>query len=488
MPSQACTLHYPLHIRLIAEAQPGQAGQLTTDVERLLKADQSLSLYDFRVTPDESNATIAFDALRSVQHNNRESAGHRESALTVNVKPDPSVKSAEASLWSWVPLLEIRHNEVQSADPSNLATFIAEEILKVFTEEQNTISNLLDESPFSTIRPTEQIAPEVRARVDAKKTRAFNYASNYHLTFSLFASSGSPASWDIEKALNTTIRPLINRFSSISHFTVDTQVQLFASFSPSIEGPQYDEATRDWKLQRSDLSGFINAAEWPLNPAIGAGPTINFVLFVPSKDQSPLLIAETGGNSWLIPQWGGVQIFNPSGKQSEHLSAKDLEPVMLTFADQLSTLLGLPSSPPSLALRMSSLTRERATSIILSASSTLGALARLTLKLKSIAIPESVAKSVDETVSRLEQACRNLQEGDYHEALSNARAAEDEAELAFFEPSMVGQVYFPDEHKVAVYVPLLGPMAVPLVMAFVKELREYVKRLRQKKAEKAKDE
>jgi phosphatidylinositol glycan class S len=117
----------------------------------------------------------------------------------------------------------------------------------------------------------------------------------------------------------------------------------------------------------------------------------------------------------------------------------------------------------------------------LSASSTLGALSRLTLKLTSIAIPDTVAKSVDETIHRLTEACHDIKEGRYEKALTNARIAEGEAEHAFFEPSMVGQVYFPEEHKVAVYVPLLGPMAVPLVMAAIKEL----KKLREKKAKTA---
>jgi phosphatidylinositol glycan class S len=36
---------------------------------------------------------------------------------------------------------------------------------------------------------------------------------------------------------------------------------------------------------------------------------------------------------------------------------------------------------------------------------------------------------------------------------------------------MVGQVYFPDEHKVAVYLPLLGPVGVPLVVSLLKELK-----------------
>jgi len=45
---------------------------------------------------------------------------------------------------------------------------------------------------------------------------------------------------------------------------------------------------------------------------------------------------------------------------------------------------------------------------------------------------------------------------------------------------MVGQVYFPDEHKVAVYVPLLGPMGVPLVLAGVKELLGLYRGMREK--------
>jgi hypothetical protein len=35
-----------------------------------------------------------------------------------------------------------------------------------------------------------------------------------------------------------------------------------------------------WTLKKEGLSAFVNAAEWPLNPSIGSGPTINFILYV----------------------------------------------------------------------------------------------------------------------------------------------------------------------------------------------------------------
>jgi phosphatidylinositol glycan class S len=390
-----------------------------------------------------------------------------------NQQPDEPPK---AKLRTWEPVLDAEVN-IDTADAvADTVIFLAQQISDVFDDEGAFLASLLHSSPFESSSHQLQ-SFEQQAKLDGRNTRAFKYASTYHLTFSLITPHGSPSAWEIEQALSESISKLIKPLSAISHFVVNTQVQLFARFSPSIAGPTFDSANNRWKLQHEDLSGFVNAAEWPLSPSIGSGPTINFILYVPAPDQNPLSIGESGQTSWIIPQWGGVQVHNALNNTAGRLTAQDLEDDMLVFAEQLTTLLGVPQTPPSLSLRISSLARERATSLILSASSTLGALARLTLKLTSIAIPDSVAKSVDATIYRLDQACRNLNAGQYEEALANARIAEAEVEQAFFEPSMVGQVYFPEEHKVAVYVPLLGPMAVPLVMAGLKEIR----RLRERK-------
>ena len=46
---------------------------------------------------------------------------------------------------------------------------------------------------------------------------------------------------------------------------------------------------------------------------------------------------------------------------------------------------------------------------------------------------------------------------------------------------MVAMVYFPDEHKAAVYLPLLGPVAVPLIMSAIKELKSILAQRRKAK-------
>ena len=52
-----------------------------------------------------------------------------------------------------------------------------------------------------------------------------------------------------------------------------------------------------------------------------------------------------------------------------------------------------------------------------------------------------------------------------------ATRAESHASRSFFDPSMLAMLYFPDEHKYAVYTPLFGPLFVPLFVTLAREVR-----------------
>ncbi|KAF2088807.1 hypothetical protein K490DRAFT_64020 [Saccharata proteae CBS 121410] len=467
---KTCRPVFPLRIAFEAPSLS------TADAQHLLRTTQhalddlnDFSAHHLRLLLSDSSKTS-----NSSQALNRDGSSDADVALTIHLISSQDRSLPRAELQAYAPTVDVFYapNQIPSlsSTSSPLATFIANELQSMFAEEQASLAHLLASGGMGQNVRIKSLSPESAAALERQKTRSFRYAPTYHLTFSLFTPEAIPSAWEIESALEEYLAPLLQSLSSISNFTVDTQVQMYATFAPSIREPEYSEEQNAWTLRTEDLSGFINAAEWPLSPSIGEGPTVNFVLYVPSSDQSPLVVKENGGNSWLIPQWGGVQILNPLSAQST-LTKEALRPAMLTFSNQLLSLLGVPQSPSSLPLRISTLRRVRAASLLFSASSTLGSLARLTQALPSIAIPDTVAYSVEQTIAHLEAACDGLREGRFHRALENARIAEAEAEKAFFERSMVGQVYFPDEHKVAVYLPLLGPVAVPLVMAAVKEIK-----------------
>ena len=494
---QTCKPTFPLHIVIDApRLKQEEAQHIVRATQHALDDLNEFSAHHLRLTLGAClNESSQWEAQTSQQRgtSNLQSVAdldNEEVALQVNLQPSEGATAVAVDLRphsnvlvALYPASQVITSSSSSAVASTIVTFLQD----IFAEEQASIAHTLSSSPYSSSvngqtskgRETRNgiskiISPELAEKLDRRTTRAVTYAPLYHITISLVTAGASPSSWEIDQAVREYLSPLLSSLS-ISKFTVDTQVQLYASFSPSVQTPEYDAQAEKWTLRIEDLSSFINAAEWPLGPSMGKGSTIHFIIYVPDKDMSPLVVKESYATSWLIPRWGGITILNlPTSNISStpnHLSKQDIRPALLTISHQLMSLLGAPESPASFPLQLQTLIRVRAASLLLSASATMGSLARLTVALPSIAIPETVAMAVDKTMTHLTETCKNLNEGRFNAALEHARIAEAEAEKGFFEKSMVGQVYFPDEHKIAVYLPFLGPVMFPLLLAGLKELK-----------------
>ncbi|KAL4952848.1 phosphatidylinositol-glycan biosynthesis class S protein-domain-containing protein [Aspergillus filifer] len=475
---KSCRPVFPLKIRFETPTLPD------TEAQQLLRITQH--------NLDDLNEFSAHHLRLKLADEEQQTTGKADTALTVRLQAQDDLSSPRAELHGDSTTLDIFYSPKQNPPPSSsnspLSSFIAGEVQRLFAEEKAIMAHILSNNAAGANanipqqNSKQQISPQLAESITKRLRRSMKYAETYHLAFSLFTPGSAPASWDIEAAVQEYISPLVQALSPISNFTIDTQVQLYATFSPSTPAPEYDEAEGVWTLKEENLSAFINAAEWPLSPSIGSGPTINFILYVPDPSQAPLVVKESKATSWTVPQWGGVFILNPPASDAEtkantnggHLSINSLQAPFLTFSHQLLSHLGTPSTPSSLAFRLQTLIRIRAATLLLSASSTLGSLARLTQHLPQIPIPLSVSSSVSTTLSHLSAACDGLLEGRFNDALSAARIAEREAERSFFDKSMVGQMYFPDEHKVAVYLPLLGPIGVPLILGLLKEVKRVV--------------
>lgn len=451
---QACRPVFPLRISIQASSlQDQEAQNLLRLTQHALDDLNDFSGHHLRLqlAPPSGGASESHDG---------------DSALTIRLIPG---ETTTATLDPHEPILDITYppNAIPSptSSSSSLASYVAGQLRSTFAEEQATISYLLSTNSIPSEHRPQGLSPESAESLAKRTTRSLRYAPTYHLTFSLFTSGPLPSSWDIETAIDEYMKPVLDVLSPIHNFTIDTQVQLYAT--PGVQNQV---------LNKEDLSSFINAAEWPLSPSIGGAPTINFLVFVGNQTiaTAPQSSGDGEGStahSWLIPQWGTVYLL-ALPHDTTHLGASSLKQPLLTFTSHLLSLTGTPQSG-SLPLRLSTLARIRSADLLLRASSTLGSLARLALALPSISIPGSVADGVSKTMSHLRLACETL--GDA-EGLAHARIAEAEAERAFFEKSMVGQLYFPDEHKIAVYLPLLGPVAVPLVMGLINELKAWRKR------------
>ncbi|KAL5622081.1 hypothetical protein BROUX41_006026 [Berkeleyomyces rouxiae] len=455
---RACRSVFPLQISVRANSIPN------ADAETLVRLTQHAidDLNDF----SGHHLRLQLDSPSSSLADPRSSP-----ALILDLKPGDSIG---ANLDPHAPVLAVTYPPSavpsHSAASSPLASYIASELQATFTEERAILLYLTSGTPASGSR-SQGLSPQLTEVLDKRSTRLIQYAPAYHLTFSLFTAGATPNGWDVEVAIQEYIQPMLEVLKPIHNFTIDTQVQLYSP--PGVHSPV---------LGKEDLSSFINGAEWSLPPAIGEAPTINFILFVGNQTiQMAQSEANSGvSQSWLIPKWGSVYLL-PLPTDVDHVPADTLKDPMLTFTGHLLSLLGTPQSG-SLPLRLSTLSRIRSADLLKHASSSLGSLARLSQALTSISIPQSVANGVSKSLFHLEKACSTLGSA---EALEHARIADAEAERAFFEKSMVGQLYFPDEHKIAVYLPLLGPVGTALVMGLISELKAWKKRRQEKSKTKA---
>lgn len=290
------------------------------------------------------------------------------------------------------------------------------------------------------------------------------YSPAYHLTFSLVYGGGDEIQWDIKESMHRFGALVQKLDDSVANITIDSQVEYYAELgtSPQNNGTHH-------VLDKDNLSTLVNFAEWSLASTVEY-QTLNFVLYIPSPYQSPLVIADSSTNSFLIPQWGGVTIMNT---MQHHLTSQDLDPVFDVFASQLLSLLGAPTSPSSPAIRMDMLSRMTTLRALRSTAASLGALVRLYNHMPNIAIPKRVLKHSEAAIEGIKASLHALSSSEWAKAASLAGQAFTNAEQAFFDKEMVAQTFVPSEHMFAVYMPLLGPIALVLFTNFLsyKKLR-----------------
>jgi len=349
---------------------------------------------------------------------------------------------------------EINLSITREAHTKTVETFLKKVLLEhVFQEEIEQLDSLL-----SSKKETSQVV--------------MPYSSNYNVVFSLLVENGQTLNWDIEESTKL-FRPLFEKLQHFSNFSISSQIQYYSKLTKEVK---YDQGRDAYVLKDSELSTFINFGDWNL-VTHDIKPTINFLVYFPDSNYKgkPFLIENSDTNSFLVPQWGGVSIFNKglpvlSGAQVT-LTDDELLPVMEIFASQLFQLLGLPSTPKSPSIRIDTLSRITFFKNSKKALENLLSLIKLTQSLNEISIPENTKEYVLETISYINRSLTVLDDHqDYPQAIELSSKALENSDKAFFEKEMVQQAYFPSEHKLAVLLPLLGPVTSIITLGFLKML------------------
>lgn len=280
---------------------------------------------------------------------------------------------------------------------------------------------------------------------------SFQTASSYEISFYLINNNDENYRLDsakYEQIISSTIAPyLIETFSKYIDFDISTEI------ISNTHGILPSETIHN--LDKKQIPFFINKLEYLLHRSTKHyREKIYFILFIPDEKQSPLTIDTHAENSIIVPKWGSVVFAN---------AKDDLNVIMKQFRQHFHQLLGIETLEQWISLR----TTENYNN----GRQTLVTLSELLLSIPNIVIDDIMAKKIHNSVELLEQCQKNNQ----HNLCQQGRLLADQV---FFDKSLLKLLYFPDDQKFAIYVPLYLPMGAPLAWTLINDLKFLLKIIR----------
>ncbi|XP_053945939.1 GPI transamidase component PIG-S isoform X2 [Anastrepha ludens] len=321
------------------------------------------------------------------------------------------------------------------------------------------------------------------------------------------------AKWNVRMAVETYIAPFLKEVSQISNYTLTTQWKYQLPFEADLKQVRDNtKLGRHYALGEANLPHIITSIEKNLGVGITAKPAINLVVYITPCDIAPVHIYNRHNkqatrqkvDSFVSPKWGGIIIANPPVEAcltyntaqepvEFYVNTNDVMQIMLY---QLQKLLDINvefniDGVKTVALEQiaprrweyEAYIRRSAVMHITTSSNTLQSLIKLLDNISYIVINDDVGESINHAYESLLLAKQALAKGDLLAASDFARSAFIASEHAFFDASLLAQLYFPDEQKYAIYIPLFLPIMVPVITSF-SMIRKLLKKLRNAKKEK----
>ncbi|XP_020697322.1 GPI transamidase component PIG-S [Dendrobium catenatum] len=309
--------------------------------------------------------------------------------------------------------------------------------------------------------------------------------------------------WNFQKIDEVMLAPVVQALAPVANIHIESQV-LYHTPKSSI--CNWDDKSGGNICGIGDLPFFVNSNEWHLDTSIaaaGRSKIIQFVVYVPSRNECPLLLQLPNGqisktNGFISPMWGGVIVWNPpecsADSQNKPLirrtmSPEDLQKIFHVIVGQLRLLFGfksdyiqddgmdqiniLASEKGFTEWELDVLYRHHACYNLISCTTTLESLSKLVQSLPRMIIMDDIGKQVKYSLEAASLAENNASLGIYDASAASSLQARSLAEDAFFHPSIMSISYSSLEHYFAIYMPFFAPVSLHLILAVVREIGRY---------------
>ena len=343
---------------------------------------------------------------------------------------------------------------------------------------------------------TESIVAPKQGEMNSKwSQRKATLSSDYDILLTLLIPEPQirKVEWDMRTAVANYLQPFLDQLEGIYDFDVKSQVLYLTSLGLSATQQMTDSKSGKIgnAIRQDDLGMAINM-ESRLISHVSSKPSFNFLAYVPTEAQSPLHIKAAEGtfletNAFLVPRWGGVTIWNIDTKPNQTTYKIDERKFISIVTTQLRLLLGLRNDYKVQTLASKQglsewekdfLLRMKLFENLMTSRVTLSSLAHLLSKISNIVITQEVAREVQLAVDSYDQAIACLASDKVESCYEFSTLSFKSSEHVFFDNTLLELLYFPEDQKYAIYVPLFLPIIfsfMSVLLPVLKEFKDFLK-------------
>ncbi|XP_063715014.1 GPI transamidase component PIG-S-like isoform X3 [Symsagittifera roscoffensis] len=286
--------------------------------------------------------------------------------------------------------------------------------------------------------------------------------------------------WDIQEAVAKYLEPYLHSLRHVATFNVASQIiyQVNLGSNPSQD---YGDGKVVWAFSEVDIPHLITPVERKIGFTTSNHTIINLVTYITPYEFNPCYFQTGAGDLKSLAYykgWGAVDLHNV---QKEVIDSKkrikiDALRQIATFIPVIDNFIGLrrietfnlarqfQNKKLSISnLDLENFYRRVSLNNLATSLSTMESLISLCDHVRNMVIRDEIKDNVEKAVSLIDEAHNVLATGGkLSEALEKSSIATELAEKAFSDPTILAMLYFPEDQKYAIYVPMFVPMSLPL--------------------------
>ena len=312
-------------------------------------------------------------------------------------------------------------------------------------------------------------------------------SSGFDMSFTLVNENpfDSLIDWNIEEAIGNELVPILQRLSDFGPFSITSQILNFVDVG--MQPKKLKDGGYFYSLKKLPL--LINPLESHLNEYTSNNPILNFILYIPQTAHMPLMFRDKGMPfmSFTSPKWGSVIIKNlihPDVFENETVNDQwfdanriRVESEMKIIVSHFRELIGLKRTVDEVffaSVDKTGVAKWEINYLLLKGTmenlqksiSNLVSLAALLEKISNIVIKGDIRNLLEQAIQQIKESMSFLIDRKLRRSFLASKLAVMSSEKAFYDHSLLALLYFPDDQKYAIYLPLFFPIIIPLCMSF----------------------